>query len=102
MHEETLQARVRELHATGASTNRIARDLGVPRGRVAPLMRAIGREERASTAEPALIGCWVSAGWSAGLTVAAPRDWPDRERSGTMPVSGLVGVLVARAASRRR
>jgi len=95
-----LEVRVRELHADGASTNQIARVLGVARGRVAPLVRAIDREQRSVTAEPAVSGCWVSAGWSTGLTVDATRDWPDRERSGTAPVSGLVGVLVARGPRR--
>lgn len=95
-----LEARVRELHADGASTNHIARDLGVPRGRVAPLVRAIDREQREVTAQPAVSGCWVSAGWSTGLAVDATRDWPDRERSGSEPTSGLVGVMVARGPRR--
>lgn len=100
MNDAELKARVRELHADGASTNHIARALAVPRGRVAPLVREIDREARAVTPEPAVAGCWVSAGWSTGLTVDATRDWPDRARSGTAPVSGLAGVLVARGPRR--
>jgi len=100
MNDAELQARVRELHAEGASTNHIARVLGVPRGSVAPLVRAIDREERSGTAEPAVSGCWVSAGWSSGLTVDGARDWPDRQRPGTESTSGLVAVLVARGPRR--
>ncbi|TVR19781.1 MAG: hypothetical protein EA387_12740 [Nitriliruptor sp.] len=96
MQDEQLLAGVRELRAAGASTNHIARVLGVPRGRIAPLVRELGREERPRAAEPPVLGCWVSAGWSAGLTVDAARSWPDGQRSPTVPVSGLVGVLVAR------
>lgn len=74
MDHDQLLARVRELLATGASTNHIAQMLGVPRGRVAPLVRAVGRERRAGAAEPHVVGCWVSAGWSDGLTVDPGRD----------------------------
>ena len=100
MDDRELQERVRELHGQGASTNHIARVLGVPRGQVAPLVRAIDREQRSGTSEPAVSGCWVSAGWSAGLTVDAGRGWPDRSRPGEASRSGLVAVLVARGPRR--
>lgn len=100
MDDDQLLARVRELLAAGASTNHIARVLGVPRGRVAPLVRAIRREQRASTAEPPVVGCWVSAGWSDGLTVDPGRDWPNRGRDGSPVGPGLVGLVVARGSRR--
>ena len=99
MDDEQLAARVRELHAEGMSTNQIARQLEVPRGRVAPLVRALVRSAKATTAEPAVAGCWVSAGWSVGLSVPEGHDWPDRRSRGPEP-SGLVGVLVARETRR--
>lgn len=100
MDDRELQDRVRELHGQGASTNQIARVLGVPRGQVAPLVRAIDREQRSETSEPTVSGCWVSPGWSAGLTVDAGRSWPDRSASGDALGSGLVAVLVARGPRR--
>lgn len=50
---------------------------------------------------PAIVGCWVSAGWSVGLTVDEGRGWTDSPEHGTN-VTGLVGVLVAREAARKR
>ena len=79
-----------------AAARRVLEDLRTAMHRLAD-QPGLGhlREERASTAEHAVLGCWVSAGWSAGLTVTATQDWPDRDRSGTMPVPALVGVPVA-------
>lgn len=44
-----------------------------------------------------LIGCWVSPGWSDGLSVPERADWPRTERP-EEGMSGLVTVLVARRA----
>ncbi|MGH3866412.1 MAG: helix-turn-helix domain-containing protein [Pseudonocardiaceae bacterium] len=99
--DDDLLARARELRAAGRSPKEIARALGVRPSTVAPLMRAIAREAAADEPEPAVMGCWVSPGWSAGLTVAGHEDWPDRdavEHAG----SGLAGVMVARRHRPRR
>ena len=92
MDDRELQERVRELHGQGDLTDHIARVLGVPRGNVAPLVRAIDREQRSATSAPAVSGCWASPGWSAGLSVDAGRGWPDRARPGGDVVVG--GYLV--------
>lgn len=94
MDDEQLQARVRDLRAQGLSTNAITRALDVKRSQVAPLVRALAKEQRQPAAEPPTVRCWVSPGWSAGLSVKAGRDWPDRDRLGVGPF-GLSGVLVA-------
>lgn len=89
--------KARTLRAEGHSPKEIARALGVRPAQAAELVRAIGRERVQDAAEPALQGCWVSPGWSHGLTVEAHADWSDVEASpGTPAAAGLVGVLVAR------
>ena len=62
MDDDELLARVRQLHEQGLSTNAITRALGASRGRVAPLVRAVAREQRKSTSMPPVVGCWVSGG----------------------------------------
>jgi hypothetical protein len=101
MDPDELLDQVRTLHADGLSTNAITRTLGVPRASVAPLVRDLARASASTAAEPAVIGCWVSAGWSAGLSVSDQRRWPDRPERGTER-SGLVGVVVARQHRRQR
>lgn len=102
MDNDELTERVVALRSQGKSTNAIARELDVPRGQIAPIVRAAANTHRneAPAADVGLVGCWISAGWSAGLTVydhTGPR-WPDRRvRAGE--ASGLVGVLVARRRS---
>lgn len=93
--DQQLRERVRRLRSSGLSTNAMARELGVSRGRIAPLVRELARERTQRTQTPALLGCWVSAGWSVGLTVPEERGWPDRAEYGHEG-TGLVGVLVAR------
>ena len=97
MDDHELRDRIRRLCAEGASTNGIARTLGVPRGKIAPLVRALAREQSEAAPEPAVLGCWVSSGWSLGLGVDADRDWRDRPEDG-IEGSGLAAVLVAREA----
>jgi hypothetical protein len=101
MDREELLRRVRELRAQGRTPKAIARTLGVPPATVAPLVRAIAAQDHADTPDHELIGCWVSPGWSDGLTVAGHPEWPDVHTpdAGT---SGLVTVLVARDERRSR
>ncbi len=44
---------------------------------VAPLVRLIAAERTAVETERELVGCWVSLGWRAGLTVSGHREWSD-------------------------
>jgi len=101
MVDEELIQRVRDLRTKGCSPKETARALGVPPARVAPLVRLIAEQAEASAPVPAIVGCWVSAGWSVGLTVDEGRGWTDSPEHGTN-VTGLVGVLVAREAARKR
>jgi hypothetical protein len=95
MLDDDLLDRVRELRAAGRSPKQIARALGVRPATVAPLVRVIAQQATAAEPEAAVVGCWVSPGWSTGLTVDGHEDWPDTSpsREGT---DGLAGVAVAR------
>jgi hypothetical protein len=95
MDSEELTSRVRALRAQGSTPKAIARARGVPPATVAPLVRAIAAEDHASAPERETIQCWVSPGWSQGLTVDGHRDWPDVDTP-DRGASGLVSVLVTR------
>ena len=99
MGADEFRQRVEALRAEGRSPKQIARALGVRPAVVTPLVRSIATQP-AEAPEPALVGCWVSPGWSVGLTLADDGDWPDRKGCGTAG-SGLVGVVVARERPRR-
>lgn len=101
MGDEELLSRVRDLRTRGSSPQQIARALGVRPARVAPLIRAIAREQASAAPQPAVVGCWVSPGWSVGLTLEEGHDWPDRPGYGS-EASGLAAVLVAREGRRDR
>lgn len=86
----------------------IARELGLSKVQVQPLLRQVAGSHRAPVPdrplpEPAareLVGCWISPGWSAGLDLAdAPPDWAatDPEAAGDPGTSGLAAVMLARA-----
>jgi hypothetical protein len=92
---------VRELRAKGSSPKEIARALGVSRGMVAPLIRAIAAADATPTAERELVGCWVSPGWQDGLTFDPRPEWSDGEPV-EASVGGIVSVLVARREPRYR
>ncbi|MDQ3886820.1 MAG: hypothetical protein M3308_07415, partial [Actinomycetota bacterium] len=73
--------RVRKLRAAGRSPKQIARALGVRPAAVAPLVRSLAQEITTAEPEAPVVGCWVSPGWSKGLTVDGPEDWPDTDPS---------------------
>ncbi|MFD1936317.1 helix-turn-helix domain-containing protein [Nonomuraea mangrovi] len=83
--------KVRELRGQGKSPKEIARALGVPPSRVAPLVRAIAAESPAGEAGE-VVGSWVNTGWSVGLTADG---WVD-EAPAEDGTNGTVCVLVAR------
>src|SRR5262245_46682107 len=93
---DDLLQRVRVLRVRGCSPKEIARALGVSAARVAPIVRAVAVERRAEAGEAPVVGCWVSQGWRAGLTVEGQTGWPGIEDVAETGGSGLVGVLVAR------
>ena len=95
MDSQELLTRVRALRARGYSPKQIARALGVPPATVAPLVRAIAAADQAGVSERKLVGCWVSPGWSQGLTVQGHPEWPDVDAADA-GAQGLVSVLVTR------
>jgi hypothetical protein len=101
MGDDELMDNVRGLRSRGCTPRQIAHALGVRPAKVAPLVRAIAKEQAATAPQPAVAGCWVSPGWSVGLTVDQQYGWPDRPGSGT-EASGLAGVVVAREGRSQR
>ena len=96
MVSDELVQRVRVLRERGCSPKEIARALGVPAARIAPMVRAVAAQRQAAAGDPPLVGCWVSQGWRAGLTVEGQTGWSGIEDAAETGESGLVGVLVAR------
>jgi len=86
---------IRALRAGGYSPKQIARALHLRPAVVAPLVRKLAAEEAAAAPEPALIGCWVSPGWSKNLTSDGHRDWPDLP----VPEDGPGGIACVAVAS---
>jgi len=92
--------RVRQLRERGSSAKQIARVLGLRPSVVAPLVRRIAEQQqtRADPAERALLGCWISPGWSAGLGLAETGGWAELDTDGVADGAGggLACVLIAR------
>lgn len=102
MNDGELIREVRRLRADGYAPKEIARALGVRPAVVAPLVQTIAAERQASEGDPEPVGCWVSPGWRAGLTINGHPEWPGGEGVADAEVSGLVAVLLAREDRRRR
>jgi len=105
---ENLLSRVGELRRSGMTAPQIARELGLTKAQVQPLLRQVAGSQRTLVAdrplpEPAdreLVGCWISSGWSSGLGLDdAPEEWVagDPGAGNGMGSGGLAGVMVARA-----
>jgi hypothetical protein len=94
MTDEDLTSRVAALREQGRSPKQIAQALGVRPATVAALVRTIASDRPDAPRESAVAGCWVSPGWSRGLTYEGHPEWPDgTEAAGP---AGLASVLVAR------
>jgi hypothetical protein len=90
--------RVRELRQRGRTPKEIARALGChPPGGPDDQDGRRGSAAR----EAALVGCWVSEGWAAGLTVTGHPEWTGARGTAESGQSGLVTVLVARETGSR-
>jgi hypothetical protein len=103
MGDAEIRARVQALRAKGCTPKVIVRTLGRRPADVADLIRELATQARADSPErePELVGCWVSPGWSNGLTFDQRPDWPDVDRPDES-TSGLASVLVVRRESRDR
>src|SRR3984893_17399215 len=95
MTSEQLLDRVRELRNAGRTPKEIARALKMPPSAVAPLIRSVAAAQ-GRTREDALIGCWISPGWSSSVLAPERPDWPGSAPSEGAGHSGLVSVAVAR------
>jgi hypothetical protein len=93
--------RIRELRERGLTPKEIARAVGLPPARVTHMVRKIAAAQTVDPTQRPVVECWVSPGWSAGLTVTGHPEWP-AEPAEEETASGLVGVLVAREAGRDR
>lgn len=90
--------RVRELRAAGYSPKQIAKTLDLRPAVAARLVRMLAAEQAAAAPEPAVVGCWVSPGWSAHLTVEGPEQWADVPP----PEDGMTGLAAVVVARRHR
>lgn len=93
MDDQERMARARTLRAQGCTPKQVASVLGVTSAEAARLVRIVARDAASAAPEPAVVGCWVSPGWSQGLD--APAEWPDADGPDGIG-NGLVSVLVAR------
>lgn len=102
MTDRELLDEVRRRRASGASPKSIARALGVRPAVIAPLARHLAAEASAtSAAEPELVGCWVSPGWSRDLLVERRGGWEDVDLGPDGP-AGVALALVGRSARQDR
>jgi hypothetical protein len=92
---------VHELRRRGSGPKQIARALGVRQSVASALVPRAAEAEQAvdDPASRALVGCWLSPGWSEGLGLGDdPRAWhqSDPLYGAETASGGLAGVMVAR------
>jgi hypothetical protein len=95
VEKRALLDRISELRAAGLTPKQIARTERLRPAEVAPLIRAAAGRQAAAAGPAALEGCWISPGWSTGLTIAGDPKWPDIATT-DVGVGGMATVLVAR------
>ncbi len=107
MSSRELLSRVQELRRGGLTAAQVARELGLTKAQVQPLLRQVAGSQRTPVPdrplpEPAareLVGCWISPGWSAGLGLDDAPEWAASDPQGAddPTTGGLAAVMVARA-----
>jgi transcriptional regulator with XRE-family HTH domain len=100
MADGNVTQKVRELRAQGLSPREIARSLGIRPAEASALVRKLAAERDSANPDADLLGCWLNAGWSAGLGVPDRTDW--RDPGTDEGTEGLLTVLVARRRRHRR
>jgi hypothetical protein len=83
----------------GSTPKEIAKALGLRPSAVAPLVRKVASlQTPADPADRALLGCWISPGWSEGLGLEDVPEWAAIDAASThgSGVGGLAQVLIAR------
>lgn len=99
--DEVLLEQVRQLRALGSSPKEIARTLRVAPAKVAPLIRAIAKQDGEQRPRMDDVECYISPGWHEGLTFDSQHpEWPI---TSSFPdgAGGLVTVLVTRRGPRK-
>lgn len=96
MTDDDLARRIAALRQEGHSPKEIARALRVRPAVVAAQVRTIAADRSPVEAEPAVVGCWVSPHWNAGLAVEGHPEWLPADEETTTGGQGLVSVIVAR------
>jgi hypothetical protein len=66
---------------------------------VADLVRKVAAERDAADPDADVVGCWVNAGWSTGLSIGGRPDW--RDPGADDGTGGPVSAVVARRRQRR-
>jgi hypothetical protein len=100
MAEDDVKGKVSELRAQGLTPREIARSLGIQTAEASAIVRELAAERDSADPDADLLGCWLNAGWSAGLGVPDRAGWHDPGvGEGT---EGLLTVLVARRRRHRR
>lgn len=108
MSSDDLLSAVRELRRSGLTAKQIARELGLTKAQVLPLMRQVAGSQRALVPdrplpEPAdreLVECWISPGWSARLGLDDAPEWAATDPEGADDdegTGGLATIVLARA-----
>jgi hypothetical protein len=100
--DQAILDQVRDLRQRGLTPKAVARHVGLRPSEVTPLIRQIAAQREAEVVEPALVGCWVSPGWSRGLAFPSRPEWAAYDTNETEYPGGLAQVVVARAATRGR
>lgn len=100
MNDADLVDQAARLRTEGHSVKKIARLLGLSPTAAADL---VNRAAEAPADHPigSLVGCWISSGWSDGLTLADPERWTDTQHTES-GADGLVAILIARSGRDRR
>lgn len=94
MADADLFLRVGEMRERGLTPKTIAKTLGLRSSEVADLVRAHAAS-RVVRREAAVVGAWMSVGWSGGLSWDGHAEWQD-PADGDSGSFGLVSVLLAR------